>query len=99
MPGKSGRGSTASRNPPDQPITRSKRLRSIMRRHLTLAGLVVCVAVAAESPATAQSLTDVARKEETRRKSVRAPAKVYTNDDLLHSGDSASNTKAAANTP
>jgi hypothetical protein len=33
-------------------------------------------------PARAQSLADVARKEEERRKTVAAPAKVYTNKDL-----------------
>jgi hypothetical protein len=33
-------------------------------------------------PARSQSLGDVARKEEERRKDVKAPAKVYTNKDL-----------------
>jgi hypothetical protein len=33
-------------------------------------------------PARAQSLADVARKEEERRKTIAAPAKVYTNKDL-----------------
>ena len=33
-------------------------------------------------PARAQSLADIARKEEERRKTVAAPAKVYTNKDL-----------------
>lgn len=32
--------------------------------------------------ARAQSLSDVAKKEEERRKAVKGPAKVYTNDDL-----------------
>jgi hypothetical protein len=46
----------------------------------------VCVmlggAVSAGSSAAAQSLADVARKEEARRKTVADPAKVYTNKDL-----------------
>ena len=33
-------------------------------------------------PARGQSLADVARKEEERRKTIAAPAKVYTNKDL-----------------
>lgn len=37
---------------------------------------------AAAVPLRAQSLADVAKKEEERRKSVPAPAKVYTNKDL-----------------
>jgi hypothetical protein len=71
-----------------------------MRRHLTLAGLLVCVAVAAT--ANAQSLTDVAKKEDARRKAVRAAAKVYTNDDLLHAGaasPSSTASTAATNAP
>ena len=35
-------------------------------------------------PAQAQSLADVARKDEARRKSAPEPAKVYTNKDLSH---------------
>ena len=52
-----------------------------MRRQVILGGLLACLAV--PSAVRAQSLTDVARAEEARRKAVRAPAKVYTNDDLL----------------
>jgi len=43
-------------------------------------GLVLTFATA--GVAWSQSLADVARKEEERRKTVRAPSKVYTNDDL-----------------
>jgi hypothetical protein len=39
--------------------------------------LVACAAVS-----SAQGLADVARAEEARRKSVKAPSKTYTNDDL-----------------
>ena len=52
-----------------------------MRSHLISGALLACLAVPATAPA--QSLVDVARAEEARRKAVRAPAKVYTNDDLL----------------
>src|ERR1700686_1227727 len=34
-------------------------------------------------PLRAQSLADVARQEEARRKEIRQPAKVYTNKDLV----------------
>lgn len=44
-----------------------------------IAGAVV---VLAGWPATAQSLADVAKKEEARRAGVTAPAKTYTNSDL-----------------
>ena len=40
------------------------------------------------SAASAQSLADVARAEEARRKTAKTPAKVYTNDDLKPIGDS-----------
>ena len=35
-------------------------------------------------PATAQSLADIAKKETDRRKTVKHPAKVYTNDDVAN---------------
>lgn len=38
--------------------------------------------LAAAGPVRAQSLADVARKEEQRRKDIKDPAKVYTNKDL-----------------
>jgi hypothetical protein len=44
---------------------------------LALAGIGVGV-----RPLSAQSLADIAKKEEERRKAVSAPAKVYTNKDL-----------------
>lgn len=43
---------------------------------------VVACSVFAPALASAQTLADVARAEEARRKSVTAPAKVYTNGDL-----------------
>jgi hypothetical protein len=49
------------------------------------AGRTVCIVLAAAAiaaPAYAQTLADVARKEEARRASVKAPAKAYSNADL-----------------
>ena len=43
---------------------------------LVLAGMGISTAI------RAQSLADVAKKEEERRKTIKAPAKVYTNKDL-----------------
>jgi len=59
-------------------------------------------AIAALFPASAmpQSLAEVARMEEARRKTVRGTAKVYTNDDLVHVRDeSATPAPAAAPVP
>ena len=50
--------------------------------------LVVCLV--GPWPAWAQSLADVAKKEEERRKATAAPAKVYTNKDLNGKSDSRS---------
>jgi hypothetical protein len=44
--------------------------------------LVLSAGVAVCRPVLAQSLGDVSRQEEERRKDVKAPAKVYTNKDL-----------------
>lgn len=44
--------------------------------------VVIPLALALQSSASAQSLADVARAEEARRKAVKAGAKVYTNEDL-----------------
>lgn len=51
-------------------------------RVLTAALLLVASGVGAGRPVRAQSLADVAKKEEDRRKVVPAPSKVYTNKDL-----------------
>lgn len=49
-----------------------------MSRHIVpVAGLVMITTLA-----SAQTLGDIARKEEARRKDVKKPAKVYTNGDL-----------------
>lgn len=44
--------------------------------------LLITVLLAAATPLTAQSLADVARAEEARRKAVKGQVKVYTNDTL-----------------
>jgi len=51
------------------------------------------------SAASAQSLADVARAEEARRKTAKTPAKVYTNDDLKTIGDSAAPPAPSASAP
>ncbi len=50
---------------------------SITRVVAAVAGLVLLASLA-----SAQALGDIAKKEEARRKDVKAPAKVYTNEDL-----------------
>lgn len=64
-----------------------------MRRQLFLVGLLTLLAWPAMPHA--QSLADVARAEEARRKTVKQPAKVYTNDDLKRAGDTSEPTPAA----
>jgi hypothetical protein len=54
-----------------------------------------CAMLASAASSAAQSLADVARKEEARRKNVAEPAKVYTNQDLKPVPSSA----PAASTP
>lgn len=44
--------------------------------------ILIAVALALQAGVFAQSLADVARAEEARRKTVKAGAKVYTNEDL-----------------
>jgi hypothetical protein len=48
----------------------------------TLAGACVALFAVAAAAAGAQSLGDVAKREEARRKGVKAPSKTYTNDSL-----------------
>lgn len=47
-----------------------------------VAGLLAAVLLAGAIPLRAQSLGDIARKEEKRRETIKKPAKVYTNKDL-----------------
>jgi hypothetical protein len=56
-------------------------LKTVRRNLLTLAvASILTVAIAA--PICAQSLAAIAQKEEDRRKNIKQPAKVYTNQDL-----------------
>jgi len=57
--------------------------RAASRAHVLAAAALFLSGASVFAPqARAQSLADVAKKEEERRKSVAAPAKVYTNKDL-----------------
>jgi hypothetical protein len=51
-------------------------------RSSLIAGMIVTGVFLAAAGAYAQSLGDVARKEEARRKAVKKPSRVYTNDNL-----------------
>jgi hypothetical protein len=48
----------------------------------SLSACLLVLALNAAAPARAQSLADVSRAEEARRKSIKNPSKVYTNKDL-----------------
>src|SRR3970040_2279860 len=52
------------------------------RIRFVIAVFTMAVLAGAATPVFAQSLADVARKEEERRKAIRQPAKIYTNKDL-----------------
>ncbi len=65
-----------------------------MSKKFLVAAAVACVALMA-TIASAQSLGTVAKQEEARRKTVKAPGKVYTNEDL-RSGDASPAPEAAA---
>ncbi len=51
-------------------------------RPSTIASLILAHVLLVSPSVQAQSLGDVARQEEARRKTVKAPSKVYTNDNL-----------------
>lgn len=53
---------------------------------MTRTCLLCLMVVAFASSAGAQSLVEIAKKEEARRKAVKAPSKVLTNDDLKRYG-------------
>jgi len=59
-----------------------------MHKAIALTSFVIA-ALLVPSMAATQSLADVARVEEARRKAAKAPAKVYTNDDLRRNGEAA----------
>ncbi len=68
-------------------------------RSSILAGVIVTGMFLAAAGVSAQSLGDVARKEEARRKTVRKPSKVYTNDSLRDDGSSAPAPTASSPAP
>ena len=47
-----------------------------------VAAMVLMVTVAASASPSGQSLAEVARQEEARRKAIKTPAKIYTNDSI-----------------
>jgi hypothetical protein len=55
----------------------------IWRCRLATAIGILTALCAGARPASAQSLGDLARQEEARRKAIKSPAKVYTNDSLV----------------
>lgn len=59
----------------------------------------VFVLLALPSAAAAQTLGDVAKAEEARRKTVKQPSKVYTNDNLRGSGETTSVVPGSATPP
>ena len=69
-----------------------------MRETLSAALICSALTVAVVAPLLGQSLADVAKKEEERRKTIPTPAKVYTNKDLS-SVPPSSIPQAAAATP
>ena len=65
--------------------------------------MAIVLVAASAGPGLAQSLADVAKAEAARRKSVEAPVKVYTNDDLksdfTRPASAPASTPATAGTP
>ena len=55
---------------------------AVMHARFIVVLLLILAGLGISGPLRAQSLADVAKKEEERRKSVPKPAKVYTNKDL-----------------
>lgn len=73
-------------------------MNAMCRTFLLASALSQCLLAVAATGLSAQSLADVARKEEQRRKEVKDAGKVYTNGDL-GSIPSAPSAPAAADTP
>jgi hypothetical protein len=57
--------------------------RGLLRFDVWPVAIAVSMLASGVVPLRAQSLADVARQEEARRKEIRQPAKVYTNKDLV----------------
>jgi len=58
-------------------------MRMTWRCRLVIGIGVMAAVCAGARPASGQSLGDLARQEEARRKAIKAPVKVYTNDSLV----------------
>jgi hypothetical protein len=65
-----------------------------MRVQISAVALLLSAVFGAVTPLSAQSLADVAKKEEERRKTVKDTAKVYTNKDLQGGSDTVVGTPA-----
>src|SRR5260221_9635667 len=65
-----------------EPITQTSTMSFTVRAVVLLVLLAGSVGLAS-MPLTAQSLGDLAKKEEERRKTIKQPAKVLTNKDLV----------------
>src|SRR5581483_3370302 len=61
--------------------------------------VAIVAGLAYATPLAAQSLADVAKKEEERRKEIKAPSKVLTNKDLGDAPAPTSSTPSAASAP
>lgn len=74
--------------------------RRTMKITTPLVALLCAAGLAVEVSAQSQpSLAEVAQKEAARRKAVKAPAKVYTNDDLVKAGLLTTGATSPATTP
>jgi hypothetical protein len=58
-------------------------IRLLLRFYVWPVAIAVSTLASGAAPLRAQSLADVARQEEARRKEIRQPARVYTNKDLV----------------
>jgi hypothetical protein len=59
-----------------------KQAMTVMHARPVVVLVLILAGIGFSAPLRAQTLADVAKKEEERRKTVRKPAKVYTNKDL-----------------
>jgi hypothetical protein len=75
----------------------SQQVMSVIQTRSIVVLLLILAGMGSFAPLSAQSLADVAKKEEERRKKLPAPAKVYTNKDLstVPAGTSPSGTATA----
>src|SRR5690349_1273224 len=72
-------------------------MKNPMRKSVPVGALLVAILLPVGS--MAQSLVDVARKEEARRKAIKGSGKVYTNDDLVRPRDGSAPASDTTSTP